>query len=248
MNDEMKIKFKVDLRVPVESDDPKNEWNLIMHDRMTYVKNPGATVTDRRYHLFFLKDPTLWIRDFNTDKSTLTKRPDGVYSLVTPPDFSDPEFKQMTTFVLHPGVMVGNFHYALDRQRKPALELITITGRALKNVLARYAEADGNSKAVEYDWEGFHNDILIDGKKIGGIQAVSNNTGIYQQVGFTWRYEDEFFRKVLPKDQFERLTSQHGKGAGISGISNEFPNVTRDEFLADYQAEIERLLPECYNL
>jgi len=91
------------------------------------------------------------------------------------------------------------------------------------------------TKKVEY----INNDVLIDGKKICGGDEMLNHTGTYQVMGINYHYNDEFFKEVLSTDEYHRQNN-----FGITGISNEIPGYSREEFSEEWMAEVVRLVEE----
>ena len=84
-------------------------------------------------------------------------------------------------------------------------------------------------------------DIMVDNKKIAGSSIHRNDTGIHDCLTVTFLYDKEKFKKYLdPVRDGEDYT-----GYGITGVMNENPNATVDQFIEDYvnrfKSEFERL-------
>lgn len=89
-------------------------------------------------------------------------------------------------------------------------------------------------------WRG--NDILIDGKKICGIECTKNDTGSWDAELITVFFDRDLAQKYLKEEDFSRKS-----GLGITGIENEIPGYNVDLFIEDYvdefQKRLSKLLP-----
>ena len=66
-----------------------------------------------------------------------------------------------------------------------------------------------------------------------------NSTGVHFQFGVNYYYDVEWYKQALSDDEFHRSTNQ-----GITGIVNEIPGFSREDWTNEYFAELTKLIEE----
>lgn len=214
----------------------ESPWHEVIQDRLIYANNTYTPITKHQFKIYRM-----------SSHLTLERSPDAFYRLryedhgdyvriIGPMDTKDQEeFKAGTVFVVSDQTFSWALHYQFNEDiETPPQELLDLPNRTFQQVVQRILP----DKDVQFSGLEYHNDVLIDGKKIVGTVIMSNGTGMYQHGLCTWEYDHELFKRLLPEAQLYRIAKQHGAGRGITGIKNELSDdlttkYTRDDFLSD---------------
>ena len=237
-------------------DDLFGEGNIvgnILKTRGQFAANPYEYKVQGKHLDTTMNNRTfIWMRDPNVNGPTLELTDEGLLYFRTPLlNEEENRGKEGSRFVLHTGTICVGFWYedpilekaakyfaseiANENEEASKLYALVETNidqcpmNALKTVLSRYLAG------VEFKG----NDIEVQGKKICGSSHMRNASGVHVQMGINFDYDEGFFKDALTEDEYHRSTQQ-----GITGIKQELPNLSVEDFLAEWKAEIRRLLDE----
>lgn len=227
--------IRIEYDVPVDNPkDPNNIWNQLMAARASFVKDIMTPIESTKAYIMTLNKSFLFIRRNDVDSISFTVE-DNIMKYTSPIDKADPDYKHGNVYALPQGIIVCGVW--IKTPGKPDDSLHLVTANAMTNILRRHITN------VEVAAKPHNTDVLINGKKVSGIQSLGNDTGIFQQFGINWEYDEVFLKKYLPTPQFTRETAQHGAGKGITGIQSELNKpYNKASFIAEFTEEIERLL------
>jgi len=199
----------------------------------------------------FNTKPFVWQRNPNVTGPEIEIK-DGIIYFYTPLIHEEEsKGKEGSKFILHTGTMcIGYWNnnpvieeserYLLnnqdDKESKEYKRAIMIKNnlalappQALYNILVK--------KIDNVVWVG--NDVEINGKKICGGSYIQNYSGAHVQMGINYDYDEVFFKDILSDDEFHRKTQQ-----GITGIKQELPTYTKEQFSIDFTNEVGKIIKE----
>jgi len=122
--------------------------------------------------------------------------------------------KQNTTFLFSSDQIVFEYKFKGDCESETA------------NLLARTVVLVVQGLLPHCDVGLKNNDIVINGKKVAGIDTNKNTTGLYEGMSLTFLYDPKVFEKYLSQQDMDRKT-----GLGITGLRNERENLTVAAFI-----------------
>ena len=191
------------------------------------------------FRIFSIKDKMVITKKFGvTDPQARLEN--GVFYLDIPTsEIRDPEHKKELKIVLNPNHLIFSYYVNLEDVEHGSEEfekIISLPNRITYNVVSK--KTDVLEKFLNYD----HNDMLLNGKKFWGEERAINKFGVFS-IGNTvmnvTEYSD-FHDPIFENDEGEGRLS----GKGMTGIEEEIPGYTKEEFLEDYLIETHKLIKE----
>lgn len=229
---------------PAEHNTP---WHELLSDRILYADNTYTPITKHQFSIYRMDKSLTLERSSAVVSNVKYEEYDDHVKLIGPMDTKEQEtFKEGTIFVLSDQTLSWGFYYQFNNDTKdietPPQDLLDLPNRSFQQVIQRILP----DATVQFSGLDYHNDVLINGKKVVGTVIMSNGTGMFQHGLCTWYYDHAFFSKVLPQEQLLRIARQHGDGQGITGICNELQNsptnptnYTLDNFLQELIKQIQ---------
>jgi len=235
---------------------PDNLVGEVLKTRKVIALNTGLPITQRKFNAFYNEKAFGWIRVEGLTQLEIEVKEDIVWFRVPiNPAETLKDKADHILFVSKDTASIG-YWYAKDKLKDIVAyvddnpHLNTTEEFRVKNLISQNIMHDTYNSLLKVlrpkttkNIVVVNNDIEIDGKKICGTGEHLNNTGTFQEILVNYAYDDDLFRKILADDDFHRKTGQ-----GITGISNEIPGFTKQEFMEEWAFEFDKLIKEVEDL
>lgn len=218
-----------------------NVWREALGRRnLFYSADSTTTLPTNFFNVFNVNGKVIINRKYGI-KMPSSELVDGVYYWDFPIDPSrDEEVKNNTNPMVSETHLLFDYYCKFDEglDLEVKKKFYTLAKRAVVNVLERVSDNISYSE----EGEGHHNDILINGRKVWGEERTQLNNGVYS-IGNTILNFSEHFDFYNPNLKKEIETGK-ASGKGMTGVEDEIPGYTRDQFIKDYLNEIDVLTKE----
>lgn len=246
----MKLNYKKDVDITVFPLPEGNYWRDALARRDYFYDMDNSKVLDKDFFTVFNVSGKVIINRKYGIKNPTSKIENGIYYWDFPisPE-RDKEIKNnskpMVTeehlmFDFYCSFEVINNSETLKEEEKDYLrkKISSIPKKTIINVLERVSDNVTYSEEGEVD----HNDVLINGRKVWGEEKTIMDSGIYTigNVVLNFMKNFDFYNPTLEKEIREGKAS----GKGMSGIEDEIPGYTKEEFIRDYLIEAQKLIDE----
>lgn len=208
----MKIRIlsKVNAGLPPQ---PNTFWGH-MTTRNKFVMNPDNPLEERSLTIYTIDRNVVYKKQV-IDQLKM-ESVDGDTIITSPMKPGEIELgKQNTTFLFSSDQIVFEYKFKGDCESESANLLAPTVAAAARELLPP-------SCTVELK----NNDIIINSKKVAGIDTNKNNTGLYDSMSLTFLYDPKVFEKYLSQSDLDRKT-----GLGITGLKNERDDLTVELFI-----------------
>lgn len=220
-----------------------NMWGENFKRRGMFYLDKGDTKLNENFiNLYYLNVPMILNRSFDIEKPGY-RHEAGISYFDFPLDRSKAtDIKNNTKPTLTPSQLIIEYYYSFegisDDKKKYIEEL---PRQALMSVVRRVSEKKIELSAKTAIPGQYANDILFDGKKISGGERQSNTHGVY-----------DFFNCITNYGKYEHLFEKFVYGEenhiksnrGITGLEDEIPGYTKEQFTKEYIEELKRLFDE----
>lgn len=238
--------MKIDLTYKVGEDISKfplpagNFWMENLKWRNHFHDDDGTKKADHNFFSFFTVDGKMIMNRKYDIPMPETRIENGVYYWDFPIDRKREQLsKDGTNPVVTPHHLLFSYYCSLEGVEEGSdlyNKIINLPRAATINLLKR--KHDDVVAAVATN----HNDILLNGKKVWGEERTINTHGVYS-IGNTVLNVSEYADFYAPIFQKE-IELNKASGKGITGVEDEIPGYTKDAFIKDYLAEVNRLIKE----
>lgn len=169
----------------------------------------------------------------------------------------DKPIKHDTKLVLTPDTFMLTFNKKYDGDPKDNCSVDERRKRQLAELAVKQSVINCVRKRSSKHIYMNGNDVLIEGRKIGGSESFSYDHQHHEHTIFQWYYDHEIFHAYMNNDHNhiqslknrgitlkgdEDMGGPSGAFAGITGISNEIPGYSKEEFAEDMLKEMQYFL------
>jgi hypothetical protein len=207
---------------------PNMFWGQ-MTTRNKFVVNPDTPLEETALTIYTIDRNVVYKKQIT--EQLKMESVDGDTIITSPMKPGEIELgKQNTTFLFSSDQIVFEYKFKGDCESETA------------NLLARSVALAAQKLLPNCDVTLKNNDIIINGKKVAGIDTNKNNTGLYESMSLTFLYDPKVFEKYLSQSDLDRKT-----GLGITGLKNERDDLTVELFIntavETFQEEYKKLNP-----
>lgn len=257
------IDYAVDVKDICEKElDYNNLWVDFHAERARHQENWGSEEEIKfndSFTAFYINDLILMKRQYNFSGISFEKIDGATYMTSPSHPNKDPEIKTKSILIWDENTLCFTFSKNLintmsrdlgqikaEDKRRFDFAFWTIK-QSLINILKKRTD-----KKIEVTG----NDVLIDGKKILGGDVFLYKSGIREHGLINWKFDNDKYTQLLDKDENHKKSkekrinnvvvnmSNPGSGAfsGLTGVSNEIPEYSREEFIQDFVEEVNKFI------
>ena len=224
----------------------------VLKTRVAVSQNPDYEFKGTYINGFYTRQTFVWMRTAGVTEPKSEIKDGVIYHFTPLLDEEENRGKEGSRFILHPGNLCAGYYFAhpaieesakylmgevdesSDEYKRAVLIKENVT-YAPTTALKRLLKKKIPNKKIEY----IGNDIEVNGKKIMGISHMQNTSGVHIVFGINYKYDHEYFEGILTEDEFHRKTGQ-----GITGITDEIPGYSKNDFTKDFMDELQVVLLE----
>ena len=220
-------------KIIIEKDvlSPSSGQNSFIQDQFDFRKTGEFKSNDNRVAVLKMEESVWWNRPLDSDKMVRLEE-GGLYSYNLPFLGDRDEYKTGYNLLLPKGGIAVISHIKFDEET--AEQIRGLIYDCAYNTLFNSLVELGVPIEKLYQTR---NDILLNGKKVSGEEKKIENNVFTENMIITMSYLSNI-------EDFENLTGKYAKVRGITGITDEYPEITTEVLMNKLYDNIKKLYEE----